>query len=215
MLTNTFRHIPGIGAKTERQLWSSGLLSWDAAGGADLPLPARRAQALRSSVAESAARLADVDPDYFCGRLPANQHWRVFPEFQHRVAYLDIETTGLGGPGDYITTIAVYDGRSAHTYVRGDNLDEFPEDGGIVSVVAEGITALVFEYLSDEQWLRDWSAFEPAPPQAVRVMVSATDVKSASRSGSRDTTVLTTVVSIGAWSLSGSSESNSQGGPGR
>ena len=128
MLTNTFRHIPGIGAKTERQLWSSGLLSWDAAGGADLPLPARRAQALRSSVAESAARLADVDPDYFCGRLPANQHWRVFPEFQRSVAYLDIETTGLGGPGDYITTIAVYDGRSAHTYVRGDNLEQFAGD---------------------------------------------------------------------------------------
>ena len=94
-------------------------------------------------------------------------------------------------------------------------LDEFPEDGGIVSVVAEGITALVFEYLSDEQWLRDWSAFEPAPPQAVRVMVSATDVEPAPRSGSRDTTVLTTVMPIGAWSLSGSSESNSQGGPGR
>jgi uncharacterized protein len=44
------------------------------------------------------------------------------------VAYLDIETTGLGGPGDYITTIALYDGRAIKYYVHGDNLDEFARD---------------------------------------------------------------------------------------
>ena len=128
MLTNTFRHIPGIGAKTERQLWASGVLSWDAACEADPPLSGRRAEVLRGGAEESAARLAAGDPDYFYERLRSNQHWRMFPEFRHCVAYLDIETTGLGRPGDYITTIAVYDGRSVRTYVQGHNLEEFRSD---------------------------------------------------------------------------------------
>jgi len=34
----------------------------------------------------------------------------------------------LGGPGDYITTIALYDGTSIFSYVRGRNLDEFRTD---------------------------------------------------------------------------------------
>jgi uncharacterized protein YprB with RNaseH-like and TPR domain len=52
----------------------------------------------------------------------------MFADFQHSVAYVDIETTGLGGPGDYITTIALYDGESVFTYVHGDNLNDFRDD---------------------------------------------------------------------------------------
>ena len=28
MLKNSFQHIPGIGGKTERQLWESGIINW-------------------------------------------------------------------------------------------------------------------------------------------------------------------------------------------
>jgi uncharacterized protein YprB with RNaseH-like and TPR domain len=52
----------------------------------------------------------------------------MFPEFRGSVAYLDIETTGLGAPGDHITTIALYDGRRIRTYVHDQNLEEFRED---------------------------------------------------------------------------------------
>jgi uncharacterized protein YprB with RNaseH-like and TPR domain len=52
----------------------------------------------------------------------------MFPEFRHSVAYLDIETTGLGGLDDHITTISVWDGHSISCYVHGHNLDAFAED---------------------------------------------------------------------------------------
>ena len=94
-------------------------------------------------------------------------------------------------------------------------LDEFPEDGGMVTVVADGITGLAFEYLSEDGWLRDFSAFEQRPPQAVRVMVAATDLEPSPRDGSRDTTVLSTAVAIGARFPSRSSESSESGGPTR
>jgi uncharacterized protein YprB with RNaseH-like and TPR domain len=60
--------------------------------------------------------------------LPANQCWRLFPEFRNSIAYLDIETTGLDRYFNRITTIALYDGQAIKTYVQGQNLDDFVED---------------------------------------------------------------------------------------
>jgi len=129
MLTNTFCHVPSIGLGTERRLWEAGLHSWQALSGTgELPVSKARAATLRAQLRESLEHLADGDAGYFSDRLRSDQHWRMFREFQHSVAYLDIETTGLGGPGDYVTTIALYDGRSIRTYVRDRNLSDFQED---------------------------------------------------------------------------------------
>ena len=126
MLKNTFCHIPGIGAKSERKLWDAGLREWGGVGEA-VKLPRRRREVLAQHAEESQARLAAGDACYFCERLPSNQAWRLFPEFAHATAFLDIETTGLSGERDYITTIAVYDGDQIYTFVRGQNLDEFAD----------------------------------------------------------------------------------------
>jgi prepilin-type N-terminal cleavage/methylation domain-containing protein len=58
---------------------------------------------------------------------------------------------------------------------KDHELDEFPGEGGLETVVAEGITALTFEYFNGEDWLREWSELEPLGPKAVRVTVVATD----------------------------------------
>lgn len=129
MLEHTFCHIPGIGPKTERHLWRAGLDTWRAAADADeLPLSAKKAHAVRRHSEESLAHLAADNAAYFYERLPSNQHWRIWPAFRHRVAYLDIETTGLGGPGDVITTICLYDGQKLRHYVQGQNLMDFRDD---------------------------------------------------------------------------------------
>jgi uncharacterized protein YprB with RNaseH-like and TPR domain len=73
-------------------------------------------------------QLATGNPKHFAEKIPANQHWRFFPEFRDSTAYLDIETTGLDSWGHEITTIALYDGNSIFTYVQGQNLDAFEED---------------------------------------------------------------------------------------
>ncbi len=131
MLENTFCHMPGIGPKTERRLWSAGILSWaNACARAGEVLPAQRAGAVARLAEESIERLAAEDARYFHDRLPPSEEWRLFPQFRHSVAYLDIETTGLGPPRDYITTIALYDGASVRYYVQGDNLADFAHDVG-------------------------------------------------------------------------------------
>ncbi|MGO9122953.1 MAG: ribonuclease H-like domain-containing protein [Desulfomonilaceae bacterium] len=129
MLKNTFCHIPGIGDRSERDLWSSGVLCWDDVLKTDsIRLSKKRHQLLKSRIQESIAHLRDSNPNHFSDSLPSSDYWRLLPDFLHSTAYLDIETTGLGGPRDYITTIALYDGKRISTYVRGRNLDDFRAD---------------------------------------------------------------------------------------
>ena len=126
MLKYTFCHVPGIGPKTERHLWRSGFHSWHAVTGDDpLPLSPNKVELLRRHIPESVTHFEDGVSGYFYDRLSSDQHWRMFPDFRESVAYLDIETTGLGGSSDYITTIGVYDGQSITHYVYGDNLFDF------------------------------------------------------------------------------------------
>ena len=62
---------------------------------------------------------------FFVGSLPSVCLPRVYPHVAGRIMYLDIETTGLDA-WSVITTIALYNGKTVRTFVRGENLEEFP-----------------------------------------------------------------------------------------
>jgi uncharacterized protein YprB with RNaseH-like and TPR domain len=129
MLRNTFCHIPGIGPKSENNLWSRGILCWeDLVARSSIESSREKHHFLKSHIVESMAHLEDNDPRFFVESLASSHHWRLFPEFRDSVAYLDIETTGFAGPGNYITTIALYDGVTVRHYVHGQNLRRFVED---------------------------------------------------------------------------------------
>lgn len=128
VLRRTFCHVPGIGIKAEERLWAAGAVSWDDCEKAGECLGERRRACLSRHLAESQQQLAASNVGFFAETMPASEHWRLYSEFRESVAYVDIETTGLGGPGDHITTIALYDGRSICHYVHGENLAEFPRD---------------------------------------------------------------------------------------
>jgi len=132
MLEHTFVHLPGIGLKTERSLWQSGIHSWDffrdERGWTLAPFGRRKYEALRGRLEICRERLGAPDPEFFAASLAPPHLWRLFSNFRRCAAYLDIETTGLGGPYDHITTIALYDGRQVFHYVYGENLDCFPRD---------------------------------------------------------------------------------------
>jgi len=129
MLTKTFIHIQSIGAITEQLLWESGIKDWDSIDG-DLPshVAPRRRYFLLSGIEESRRHFDGCNPSYFSKLLPANQSWRLFPEFRESTVYLDIETTGLDRYFNEITTIALYDSQVIKTYVQGQNLDDFVDD---------------------------------------------------------------------------------------
>lgn len=119
MLINTFCHIPRVSLAKEKALWSKGVLTWD---------DYRKAFPKVAHIDDSETHLKQKNPNYFADGLKSDQHWRLFPDFQESVAFVDIETTGLDKNFDQITTIALYDGNQVRTYVNGQNLSEFKRD---------------------------------------------------------------------------------------
>jgi hypothetical protein len=129
MLKNSFLHIPGIGAETEKKFWGKGIRSWDSFNhtGQDKS-PTKKEAIIGEYLLASKQHLQDGDPRFFADLMPAGQHWRFFPEFRKSAVFLDIETSGLDVCFGEISTIAMYDGREIFTYVNGENLDQFKTD---------------------------------------------------------------------------------------
>ncbi len=128
MLHRTFCHLAGVGPHTEAQLWAAGITCWEELARAPAGvLPPGKLERLQQGIATSEAQLARGQARALIGSLPNNQQWRLFPTFRSSVAYLDIETTGLGAPDDIITTIAIYDGQRVQHFVHGQSLEAFPQ----------------------------------------------------------------------------------------
>lgn len=115
MLRHTFLHVPGIGEKRERDLWTRGYTDWDAFRRSHPPGPWRELIA------------GYLDRETALSALPRREAWRLASEFPESTLFLDIETTGLSLEGDSVTCVGVSDGRSVAAYVRGENLSRFPE----------------------------------------------------------------------------------------
>jgi hypothetical protein len=129
VLRHTFLHIDGVGYRTEARLWRSGIRTWDEASArpARLPVPPRLAARIEGEVGRSEDALRKGRHAYFAHGLPARERWRAWADFRGRVAYLDIETTGLSIGRDAITVVGVYDGERERSFVKGVNLSRLPE----------------------------------------------------------------------------------------
>lgn len=130
MLNRTFQHIYGVGEKTEQRLWAEGLTSWEEFLNAprQASLPQWQRDLICWELEKSLLALERREACYFAEKLPAALLWRLYPEFGQRVAYLDIETTGLIAGQSTITVIGVYDGEQPRVYIQGRSLSRFVED---------------------------------------------------------------------------------------
>jgi uncharacterized protein len=126
MLKNTYIHIPYVGYITERKIWNSGIQSWDSFDENKLNLADFRKDHIKKFVMRSLQAYNNGDYQFFSKTLPSHEHWRCLNDFE-KVAYVDIETTGLDKHRDDITLIGVYDGEQAKTFVRGKEFEEFKE----------------------------------------------------------------------------------------
>lgn len=125
MLDRTFLHLPGYSYRRERRLWNSGILCWDDFIGRFEDSRFHRLQC--TMLKSSRDALSHSDGNYFGDMLPREEAWRAFPHFR-RIAYLDIETTGLAPQRDHVTVIGLFDGSRTHSYIHGINLDDFAKD---------------------------------------------------------------------------------------
>ncbi|MBN2156806.1 MAG: ribonuclease H-like domain-containing protein [Candidatus Lokiarchaeota archaeon] len=127
MLENSFRIIRGIGEKTEKSLWDLGIRSWDDIEMKNCPngISNNLWRIIRENIYEYKKLLRRNDYRTLNETIPKDLTWRAIPNYQGRIAYLDIETTGLSYNNSQITTIAVFDGKTVNTFVDGINLRKF------------------------------------------------------------------------------------------
>jgi len=122
LLKNSFLHLQGFSVDDEEDLWASGVRDWDDALASD-QLNSEQKELLEKSSTALEAR----DAVYFGEQYRAGERWRLLPDFEDETAFLDIETTGLGGNA-YLTMCGILDSSGFKAYVRGDNLDELAAD---------------------------------------------------------------------------------------
>src|ERR1043165_1572957 len=127
MLTSTFRHFKGVGAKTERELWRSGVWSWqefESRHTVQLSMfEVGPPEAPVQQVLTSKEALEKEDANYFALSLPRYEHYRIAHTFPSKTLFLDIETTGLSRYYDQITLVGWSMGDVYNTYIKGDDAE--------------------------------------------------------------------------------------------
>jgi len=128
VLRRTFLHLSGIGPVTEAELWQAGVRDWADlwTRRKELGLTSPTFARLEPEIRASERALVERDAPWFGRRLPDREHWRLYPEFAPRTAFLDIETTGLSPYEGIVTVVTVHGGGSTRTFVAGEDLEELP-----------------------------------------------------------------------------------------
>jgi hypothetical protein len=132
VIRSTFRLVPGIGPWLESRLWSAGITRWEALPAArPETLPPRLDARLRPALASAAEALSRRDAGALAAMLPRSERWRLHGAFASETAYLDVETDG-----EVLTAVGVLDANGPRLFLRGRDLDRFPEAAGGWKVLA-------------------------------------------------------------------------------
>ena len=80
MIESSFCVLSGVGRKTERRLWQSGVGTWQEFLSSDaIPgiVPSRK-RVYDAELGQAQAHRAQEDARYFGNKLPAREHWRLY-----------------------------------------------------------------------------------------------------------------------------------------
>ncbi|MEP3479974.1 MAG: ribonuclease H-like domain-containing protein [Fuerstiella sp.] len=124
MISTAWMHMKGLGPARVLMLQQLGVRSWQEA----VDYPERVPDSLRFQILQECHACLDArklkDISFFTERLhPADRHL-ILLEYGDKASYFDIETTGLEYD-DRITVIACWHQGQLHTFVEGENLDDF------------------------------------------------------------------------------------------
>ncbi|WP_224335932.1 ribonuclease H-like domain-containing protein [Haloprofundus halobius] len=119
-IENSFIPVRGVGEKTERRLWESGVTHWDEFERS--AVGETTADRIETFIAEATDRLDAGDSRYFDAALPSSARWRLYENFRDDACFFDIETTGLDASYADVTTVSLHRGGETTTLVRGQDL---------------------------------------------------------------------------------------------
>lgn len=120
-----FLHFKGITEEVEANLIKSNIMSWDDLidGIVEESISLRYSQQVLDQIYLSKKALINKNWEFFTSKLLSKYHYKLLP-LSKKVAYVDIETTGLSKYHHYITTIGIYDGTTSRVFVKGVDLED-------------------------------------------------------------------------------------------
>src|SRR3989344_6561553 len=83
-------------------------------------IPSAKKEFYNRRIREAQQALAEDNPAYFIGKLPAKEMWRLYAYFKEECCFLDIETDSYGR----ITVVGISNYYNTNTFVRGFNLEK-------------------------------------------------------------------------------------------
>ncbi len=127
MIGGCFRHIRGIGIKTDTALRCRGLTSWDEclSREEEIPFNGRRKAAFLESLRSSVDALGAGQIGFFTSTFPNSEHWRILSDYFDEATFIDVETTGISWHMSRVSVIAALHRGNLHSFVHGENLDDF------------------------------------------------------------------------------------------
>ena len=126
MLQKSFCHLKGITIKKEQKIWKLGLTSWhELLEKIDEISFLKDNELLKNQLEDSIFYYEKGLVRNFHKMFPVAETWRLYNNFKHKTAFLDIETNGLSSYS-YITTVSVANSQTPEikTFIRNINLSE-------------------------------------------------------------------------------------------
>ncbi|MCF6335016.1 MAG: ribonuclease H-like domain-containing protein [Spirochaetales bacterium] len=109
----------------EEVLWQEGIINWEICLDTKLPIQLQSKELyIKRNIEVSLRELELRNVEYFSQNLKHSLLWRLLPEFQDELIFIDIETTGLYKEFNKITTIATYDGKNISYFVGDSDLEQ-------------------------------------------------------------------------------------------
>ena len=120
-----FLHLKGINEHIELELYSQNIYSWDSLVESIVKesIELKFKNQVLEEIELSKKALEQTNWKFFTSKILSKYHYKLLP-FTSKIAYVDIETTGLSKYSNYITTIGIYDGETSRIFVRGIDLEE-------------------------------------------------------------------------------------------
>ncbi len=103
-----------------------GVTRWaDFPGPREVAISAAVDARIRAAIGRAERALAERDAEALAGMLPRAERWRLYPSFAADAAFLDVEADG-----EELTCVGILDADGPRLFLRGRDLDAFPEAAG-------------------------------------------------------------------------------------
>lgn len=122
MIKNSFIILPGIGKRTEENLWNWGIKEWrDFLNEDKIKGISSKRKVLYDQILKQAQKaILSEDSSFFIDKLPTSENHRLYHHFKDEAVFLDIEVEHITSD---ITIIGLFDGFDTKVMVKDYNLD--------------------------------------------------------------------------------------------